>query len=41
VPAWLEVVPNTLRVLVHQLPMREQIDIPVNEQYIVEFYSKQ
>jgi small subunit ribosomal protein S4 len=41
VPAWLEVVPNTLRVLVHQLPIREQIDIPVNEQYIVEFYSKQ
>jgi small subunit ribosomal protein S4 len=41
VPAWLEVVPNTLRILVHQLPIREQIDIPVNEQYIVEFYSKQ
>ena len=41
VPAWLEVVPNTLRVLVHQLPIREQIDIPVNEQYIVEYYSKQ
>ena len=41
VPSWLEVVPNTLRVLVHQLPIREQIDIPVNEQYIVEYYSKQ
>jgi small subunit ribosomal protein S4 len=41
VPGWLEVVPNTLRVLVHQLPIREQIDIPVNEQYIVEYYSKQ
>jgi small subunit ribosomal protein S4 len=41
VPAWLEVVPNTLRVLVHQLPIREQIDIPVNEQYIVEYYRKQ
>ena len=41
VPAWLEVVPNTLRVLVHQLPIREQIDIQVNEQYIVEYYSKQ
>jgi len=41
VPGWLEVLPNSLRVLVHQLPVREQIDVPVNEQYIVEFYSKQ
>jgi len=41
VPAWLEVVPTSLRVLVHQLPVREQIDIPVAEQLIVEFYSKQ
>jgi small subunit ribosomal protein S4 len=41
VPGWLEVLPNSLRILVHQLPVREQIDVPVNEQYIVEFYSKQ
>ena len=40
VPAWLQVVPNTLRVLVHQLPVRAQIDIPVQEQLIVELYSK-
>jgi small subunit ribosomal protein S4 len=40
VPAWLQVVPNRLRVLVHQLPERAQIDIPVQEQLIVELYSK-
>jgi small subunit ribosomal protein S4 len=39
-PAWLQVVPSTLRVLVHQRPERAQIDIPVNEQLIVEYYSK-
>src|ERR1700712_3522058 len=27
VPAWLQVVPNRLRILVHQLPERAQIDI--------------
>jgi small subunit ribosomal protein S4 len=40
VPAWLQVVPNKLRILVHQLPVRAQIDIPVQEQLIVELYSK-
>lgn len=40
VPAWLEVLPGTMRILVHQLPVREQIDIPVSEQLIVELYSK-
>jgi small subunit ribosomal protein S4 len=40
VPGWLQVVPNNLRVLVHQLPERAQIDIPVQEQLIVELYSK-
>jgi small subunit ribosomal protein S4 len=40
VPAWLQVVPNRLRVLVHQLPERAQIDIPLQEQLIVELYSK-
>jgi small subunit ribosomal protein S4 len=40
VPAWLQVVPSRLRVLVHQLPERAQIDIPVQEQLIVELYSK-
>ena len=40
IPGWLQVVPNTLRILVHQLPERAQIDVPVQEQLIVEFYSK-
>ncbi|GAA1401275.1 30S ribosomal protein S4 [Pseudonocardia kongjuensis] len=40
VPAWLQVVPSTLRILVHQLPERAQIDTQVTEQLIVEFYSK-
>jgi small subunit ribosomal protein S4 len=40
IPGWLQVVPTTLRILVHQLPERAQIDVPVQEQLIVEFYSK-
>ncbi|MGV0684381.1 30S ribosomal protein S4 [Mycolicibacterium thermoresistibile] len=40
VPGWLQVVGERPRILVHQLPTREQIDVPLNEQLIVEFYSK-
>src|SRR5687767_7851502 len=40
VPAWLEAIPTRMRILVHQLPVRAQIDIPVQEQLIVEYYSK-
>ena len=40
VPAWLEVIPGRLRVLVHSLPARQVIDTPVQEQLIVELYSK-
>lgn len=40
IPAWLQVVPSTLRILVHQRPERAQIDIPLQEQLIVEYYSK-
>jgi len=40
VPGWLQVVPATLRILVHNVPERAQIDIPISEQLIVEFYSK-
>ena len=39
-PAWLEVIGGQLRILVHQLPTRAQIDIPIQEQLIVELYSK-
>ncbi|MDQ1687764.1 MAG: small subunit ribosomal protein [Frankiaceae bacterium] len=40
VPAWLEVIPGKMRVLVHSLPARQIIDTPVQEQLIVELYSK-
>ena len=40
IPGWLTVKPNRMRILVHQLPTREQIVIDVNEQAIVELYSK-
>jgi small subunit ribosomal protein S4 len=40
VPAWLEVMPDQMRVLVHALPARAQIDTQVQEQLIVEYYSK-
>ena len=40
VPAWLDVRPSRMRILVHQLPTREQITLDVNEQMIVELYSK-
>jgi small subunit ribosomal protein S4 len=40
IPAWLQVVQSNLRILVHQLPERAQIEVPVQEQLIVEFYSK-
>ena len=40
VPGWLQVVGERQRILIHQLPERAQIDIPLTEQLIVEFYSK-
>ena len=40
VPAWLEAIPDKMRVLVHSMPARAQIDTQVSEQLIVEFYSK-
>jgi small subunit ribosomal protein S4 len=40
VPAWLEAIPQQLRVLVHSLPERQVIDTQVQEQLIVELYSK-
>jgi small subunit ribosomal protein S4 len=39
-PAWMEVIPDRNRILVHQLPARAQIDTQVQEQLIVEYYSK-
>ncbi len=40
VPGWLDTSPTRGRILVHQPPVREQIVVPIQEQLIVEFYSK-
>ncbi len=40
VPAWLEASLDTLSGKIVELPLREQIDVPVNETLIVELYSK-
>ncbi|MEO6957994.1 MAG: 30S ribosomal protein S4 [Antricoccus sp.] len=40
IPAWMHVNPNSLQILIHKLPERAQIEIPVSEQLIVELYSK-
>ena len=39
-PAWLETTDGGQKVTVRELPLREQIDVPVREQLIVELYSK-
>jgi small subunit ribosomal protein S4 len=39
-PAWLETADGGNQVTVRELPIREQIDVPVREQLIVELYSK-
>jgi small subunit ribosomal protein S4 len=40
VPAWLEAIPSQLKILIHSLPPRASIDTQVQEQLIVELYSK-
>ena len=40
VPEWLEANHEALNGTVKQLPVRENIDVPVNEMLIVELYSK-
>ncbi len=40
VPAWLDVSKDAVETTVRDLPLREQIDVPVREQLIVELYSK-
>ena len=40
VPAWLEPIPSEMKILVHSLPSRAVIDTQVQEQLIVELYSK-
>jgi len=40
IPQWLEVKKEATEITVRELPVREQIDVPVREQLIVELYSK-
>ena len=40
VPAWMEVISSQMRILIHSLPARQVIDTPVQDQLIVELYSK-
>jgi small subunit ribosomal protein S4 len=40
VPAWLEAIPSDMKILIHALPARQVIDTQVQEQLIVELYSK-
>jgi small subunit ribosomal protein S4 len=40
VPAWLDVSSERLEATVRGAPLRDQIDVPVREQLIVELYSK-
>ncbi len=40
VPMWLEAEAGEAKVTVRDLPLRDQIDVPVREQLIVELYSK-
>jgi small subunit ribosomal protein S4 len=39
-PMWLDVNSGEFQATVRDLPLREQIDVPVREQLIVELYSK-
>jgi small subunit ribosomal protein S4 len=39
-PGWLEYTPETLTGRVLAMPAREDIDAPVHEQLIVEYYSR-
>ena len=39
-PAWMESDVETLTGTIKELPLREQIDVPVNDTLIVELYSK-
>jgi small subunit ribosomal protein S4 len=41
IPGWLSTDPSKLQISVLDVPSRSQIDVPVQEQLIVELYSKQ
>lgn len=39
-PAWMDIIDDGHGARVRELPIREQIDVPIREQLIVELYSK-
>ena len=39
-PPWMDMIEDGFGALVRELPVREQIDVPIREQLIVELYSK-
>jgi small subunit ribosomal protein S4 len=40
IPDWLELDKGTFKGIVRALPAKEQIPLPVNEQMVVELYSR-
>ena len=40
IPTWLAFNPETMSGNVVTVPIREQIEVPVNEQLVVEFYAR-
>jgi ribosomal protein S4 len=40
VPSWLQVTPDTMTITVTGLPRREDFQVPIQEQLIVELCSK-
>jgi small subunit ribosomal protein S4 len=40
IPTWLELDKGEFKGVVHQFPSRDQLTIPIQEQLIVELYSK-
>ncbi len=40
IPAWLDVNDEEMRIVVKRLPERNEIDVPISERLIVEYYSK-
>jgi small subunit ribosomal protein S4 len=40
IPTWLELDKGEFKGIVHQSPSRDQLTIPIQEQLIVELYSK-
>ena len=40
VPSWLEVDKDSMKGIIKLLPAREDITMPINEQLVVEYYSR-